>query len=236
MTKSGISADVFAPLRLRRSSLPTAKSCWSRTIAATARRRSRRSFRRSASYRSEAPRAPSLRAWKVFAQAGGEIVACIDGDCVAEPFWLAELTRPLQNPAISAVGGITIFHGNWFVWLGSYVIFYLANGQARSLLSIFIPKLHYPVFWGTSFACRRLDYQRVGGFASLLDLRARLALPEWAEDFYLSLKLWQIGAIVFTRRPVAHAASKQSSGRESILRAWSQQRSERLLLKEIMTG
>jgi hypothetical protein len=81
------------------------------------------------------------------------------------------------------------------------VIFYLANGRARSLLSIFIPKLHYPVFWGTSFACRRLDYHRIGGFAPLLDLRARLALPEWAEGFYLSLKLWQIGAIVFTRHP-----------------------------------
>jgi glycosyltransferase involved in cell wall biosynthesis len=147
------------------------------------------------------PAGPVFARMEGFAQAGGEIVACIDGDCVAEPFWLAELTRPLQNPAISAVGGITIFHGNWFVWLGSYVIFYLANGRARSLLSIFIPKLHYPVFWGTSFACRRLDYHRIGGFAPLLDLRARLALPEWAEGFYLSLKLWQIGAIVFTRHP-----------------------------------
>ena len=182
----------------------------------------------------DAPAGPVYARIEGFAQASGAIVACIDGDCVAEPHWLADLVAPLRDPAISAVGGVTIFHGNWFVWLGSYVVFYVANRWPGRLFARFVPKLRYPVFWGTSFACRRADYRRVGGLEPALDLHRRFALAECAEDFYLSLKFWQIGAIAFTRWPVAHATSKQRSAVASIVRVWRQQRGERCLLQAVM--
>lgn len=180
------------------------------------------------------PAGPVYARMKGFAEARGEIVACLDGDCIAEPHWLSDLVEPLANQGTAAVGGVTIFHGNWFAWLGSYAIFYLANRWGRRPLSALIPKLRYPVFWGTSFACRRADYHRIGGLEPLLELRRRLMLPEWAEDFYLSLKFWQIGNVAFTRRPVAHAASKQRTAIESMVRVLRQQRGEKLLLRAVM--
>jgi hypothetical protein len=51
--------------------------------------------------------------------------------------------------------------------------------------------------WGSNFACRKSDYEKVGGIAPILELRKTLPLHFWAEDFYLSLALMQVGKIHF---------------------------------------
>lgn len=39
------------------------------------------------------------------AEASGEILAFIDGDCVADPVWLRELARPFEDPEVGCVAG-----------------------------------------------------------------------------------------------------------------------------------
>jgi glycosyltransferase involved in cell wall biosynthesis len=42
------------------------------------------------------------------AAASGTLVAFLDSDCIAEPEWIAELVRPLEDPAVGAVTGLVL--------------------------------------------------------------------------------------------------------------------------------
>ncbi|MDB5188933.1 MAG: glycosyl transferase family 2 [Candidatus Nomurabacteria bacterium] len=127
---------------------------------------------------------------KGFAEVTGDIIACLDGDSVASPIWLQNVTAPLiKDETISLVAGYVILTNNWFARLTSFWQFVLFK-------KLFKMKVNY-FAWGSNFACRKSDYLKVGGMEPILELRQTLPLHFWAEDFYISLALMQIGTICF---------------------------------------
>jgi glycosyltransferase involved in cell wall biosynthesis len=126
---------------------------------------------------------------KGFETVTGEIVACLDGDAVANKDWLKNITQPLIDKNISIVGGIVIITNNFFGAITSY-------WQFIFLRKILHNKQNY-FAWGSSFACRKADYIRVGGIEPIITLKEKLSLNFWAEDLYISLALMQIGNIYF---------------------------------------
>jgi glycosyltransferase involved in cell wall biosynthesis len=126
------------------------------------------------------------------------------------------------RPEIVAVTNPTLFGGNAFIWLTTRLYFYLGYGLFYPLLQPFIPQLQ---FWSTSFACRKADFEAVGGYAPLIAHGPQLRLSEWAEDYYLSSRLRTRGTIALTLKTVVHSASKQRSSFDS-LRRFMRQREE----------
>ncbi len=121
-----------------------------------------------------------------FNEATGDIIACIDGDTIAQKEWLEHITNPLiENKNISLVAGYVILTNDILARLTSFWQFVV-------LKKIIKPRLNY-FAWGSSFACRKTDYGKVGGFQPLIDLYQTGALHFWAEDFYISRALMQVG-------------------------------------------
>lgn len=95
------------------------------------------------------------------AKARGEIIACIDSDCVAEPEWLSELTPYFQDPRVALVGGyVEAYYRE--TWLDRYEAAasplnmggHLAIGEAQDL-DFYVPTCNLLV--------RRDAFQGVGG-------------------------------------------------------------------------
>lgn len=125
-----------------------------------------------------------------FQEVTGDIVACLDGDGTASRTWLKNITAPLiADSRISLVAGYVILTNSLFARLTSFWQFVLF----KKLLAVTINRFA----WGSNFACRKADYENVGGMAPLLELRKTLGLHFWAEDFYISRALMQIGRIHF---------------------------------------
>ncbi|MFH0905096.1 MAG: glycosyltransferase family A protein, partial [bacterium] len=138
-----------------------------------------------------------------FNEATGDIVASLDGDSWAAPRWLENLVRPLvRYPAAAAAGGWVVFWGRPLAFLMSLDFFWLKR--------LYSPDYWF-YFWGSNFACRRMDYRRVGGLVPLVGIRNQLELHYWADDLYLALKLRQLGNILFIRRAVVYSVARWGS-------------------------
>lgn len=130
---------------------------------------------------------------KGFEKVQGDIVACIDGDSVADRKWLSQLIKPLvRNPAVTIVAGYVVITNSVFSRLTSLWQFMANRKLFRTTTHLFA--------WGSNFACRKVDYERVGGIAPVIKLRQTLPLHFWAEDLYISLALMQVGQIYIALR------------------------------------
>lgn len=130
---------------------------------------------------------------KGFEEVSGDIIACLDGDSIADKNWLEKITKPLkENENISLVAGYVILTNNFFTRLTSFWQFVILRRFFKNRLNYFA--------WGSSFACRKIDYEKVGGISPLIELKEKLNLNFWAEDLYLSLALMQTGKIFFSLR------------------------------------
>lgn len=127
---------------------------------------------------------------KGFEEVTGDIVACLDGDSAVTTTWLKNITDPLiKNKKLSIVAGYVVLSNT----LVSKIISFWQFIVIRKLLRV---RLHY-FAWGSNFACRKSDYEHVGGIKPLITLRGKLNLHFWAEDVYISFALMQIGNIYF---------------------------------------
>ncbi len=125
---------------------------------------------------------------KGFETVVGDIVACIDGDSIAHKDWLKHITKPLMDkPTISLVAGYVILTNNLFARITSFWQFWVQRTILRNPIHMFA--------WGSNFACRKYDYEKVGGIAPIVELKDTLGLNFWAEDLYLSVALLQIGTM-----------------------------------------
>lgn len=127
---------------------------------------------------------------KGFETVTGDIVACLDADSTASPTWLSCISESLlKSKDTVLVGGYVIITNNLYSRLSSLWQFVL-------LRRVFREKINYFV-WGSNFACRKLDYEKVGGIEPLINLKEELGLNFWAEDYYLSCALQEVGALDF---------------------------------------
>jgi len=137
---------------------------------------------------------------EAFRQASGEIVACLDGDSYpAARSWLRNITAPLSDPSVSGVAGFGLFFGNPYAFLMSLNFFFLKR---------LIDPTHWIYFWGFNFACRKDDYEKIGGLAPLIANKAKWALTYWADDYYLSKQLNRLGRIAFVPSAIVLAKAK----------------------------
>lgn len=130
---------------------------------------------------------------KGFEEVTGDIVVCLDGDGTVNKTWLRNLVDPLSDDKhISLVAGYVILTNGIFARITSFWQFVILRKMFRKKLNCFA--------WGSNFACRKADYEKVGGIKPLIELRDKIGLNFWAEDLYISLTLMQIGKIYFSLR------------------------------------
>jgi glycosyltransferase involved in cell wall biosynthesis len=159
---------------------------------------------------------PRIRGFEIVAN---DVVACIDGDAVADPDWLKNLTEPLRHLRAAAVGGEVRFKRYRYGNLASFLFFQLGRIN---------PLAHF-YFWGANFACKRTAYQSVGGLAPLLTLRGQLGLHYWADDCYLSLALERAGSVEFA--PHARVYAQPGASPDGLSRGLKENRDRRRLFE-----
>ncbi len=122
--------------------------------------------------------------------ATGTIICCSDGDCWIGKEWVKNISTPLvKNKDISLVAGYTKIK-NGVLWkLSCWWQFVIQ----RRLLH----KKDHSFAWGSNFAFRKSDYEKVGGLLPFLKIHRDLKINYWAEDLYLSLALQKVGKICF---------------------------------------
>ena len=103
------------------------------------------------------------------AAAAHEVIACIDGGCIAEPTWLEELTTPFRDPDVEWVGGFYRPGGSTTrqVCIGLTMVFVLEE----ALRGGFFPSAR-------SMAFRRGAWEAVGGFPEDLEVSEDTAFDE----------------------------------------------------------
>ncbi len=140
---------------------------------------------------------------KGFNEVSGDYIACIDGDAYAHKDWIKNLITPLyKNSDISIVGGRLIMDRNWFWRIAMIYQFFMRRKFLKSPLSQFAS--------GGNWACRLEDYKKVGGIEPIIELKEKLGLNFWAEDFYISQALRQIGKLHIVLNAVVYTNMNRS--------------------------
>ena len=98
--------------------------------------------------------------WPLYARIRGfqevwwDIIACIDGDAIADKNWLQEVVKPFQNQKVVATGGYVWFFENSKIFSISFLFFTL--------------KLWRPwYFWWANFCVRSSAFRKVSWFTHL---------------------------------------------------------------------
>ncbi len=134
---------------------------------------------------------------KGFEEVSGDYICCIDGDAFAHPEWIRQMVTPLyKNSEISIVGGRIVMDRNWFWRIAMLYQFIFKRKFLKFKLSQFAS--------GASWACRRSDYIKVCGIEPIINLKEELGLNFWAEDFYISQALRQIGKLYINLKAVVY--------------------------------
>jgi len=116
----------------------------------------------------------------------GEIVCCTDGDCWVDKNWVRNVSKPLLvDKEISIVAGYTKIMNNWF-WRFSCWCQFVINRKIINMRG-------HRFAWGSNFAFRKEDYEKVGGLLPFLKIKKDLNLNYDAEDLYISLALQKTG-------------------------------------------
>jgi len=143
---------------------------------------------------------------KGFEEVSGDYVCCIDGDSYADKKWIEMMVTPLyKNSDISIVGGRLVMNNNWLWKLAMLRQFIWRRKIIKDPLSQFAS--------GANWACRLEDYKKVGGIEPIIELKDKLNLNFWAEDFYISQALKTIGKLHIELKAVVYTqmAKDQSS-------------------------
>lgn len=138
----------------------------------------------------------------------GEIVCCTDGDCWVDKNWVRNVSKPLLvDKEISIVAGYTKILNNWF-WRFSCWCQFVINRKVINMRG-------HRFAWGSNFAFRKEDYEKVGGLLPFLKIKKDLNLNYDAEDLYISLALQKNGrmfcalnANVYTYMPLEKSSLK----------------------------
>ncbi|MCX6784536.1 MAG: glycosyltransferase family 2 protein [Candidatus Komeilibacteria bacterium] len=162
---------------------------------------------------------------KGFEEVSGDIIACLDGDSVAQPDWLKELTEPFSDPTVVGTGGFITFTNSWLANLSSYNFFFWQK--------FYKPKNIF-YFWGANFACRLKTYQQ-GSLKQLALIKDKIGLHYWAEDLFLALELKRFGKIIFTPKARIKTVIKESKTKDSFKKSFWQTQDYSKLTKYFKT-
>lgn len=138
-----------------------------------------------------------------FKEVSGDIICCLDGDSRVEENWLEEITKPFNDEKVVAVGTDVRLHGTFLDYWGSIFYFYTNRNTKR-----FSKKSKTVFFWGASFAVRKVSFENIGGLDPALNLFKKLNVSLMPDDWYLGIKLSEIGKIVLTKKTTVHTQSK----------------------------
>lgn len=139
-------------------------------------------------------------------QAAGEVIAFIDADAVADPYWLINAVRCMECTQADIVGGtIAPLHNNPPSWWEVYDILF-AYDQKK-----FVEKLHFTA--GVNTIAKRKIFKEIGLFDSGL---------RWSEDMEWGQRAYNSGAkIVFCPEAVVYHVVRKS-WKELANRAWKE--------------
>ncbi|MFI5613731.1 glycosyltransferase family 2 protein [Amycolatopsis sp. NPDC051903] len=121
-----------------------------------------------------------------FREAKGELVAFLDDDATADPWWLAELVAPYRDPAVAAVGGraVPVWPGGtappWLPPELYWIVGCAYTGQPGELAEV-------RNIMGCAMSFRRAHLESLGGFAESVGRTA--ALPLGCEETELCIRL-----------------------------------------------
>ena len=135
-------------------------------------------------------RSPGKQRNYAFQHAKGNIIAFLDSDTVADPFWLQSIKDSLSDgKTIAAIGTLLPLEKD------KEYMYKVVNVIQRGLV-----KMKTPMFWGASCAFTRNIFEKIGGFDEKLSM---------AEDVDISLRARKEGKIVFNKKMVAYTSTRR---------------------------
>lgn len=144
------------------------------------------------------------------AAAGGDVVAFLDDDAVAEPDWLTRLLDPYRDPAVVAVGGVV--RPRWMSAAGRPALLPAADGTGELDWVVGCSYTGQPVrrapvrnVMGCNMSLRRAAATSAGGFVEGIGRTA--AAPLGCEETELCIRMRQQSPgcrIVFEPSAVVH--------------------------------
>jgi len=106
---------------------------------------------------SNIPLSPAKARNRGAAQAGGDVIAFIDSDCVARQDWLTVLSERFSNPAVTVVGGgVDFYSQNYWTLADNISMFYEYLSIQPVGERMQLPSLN--------LAIRRQAFEQIGGF------------------------------------------------------------------------
>lgn len=124
-----------------------------------------------------------------FEKATWDIVACLDGDSYVSKNWLQEIIKPFKSNRINSVWWYPILLENPNI---SKIWFLQGLPILRNIFDFY--------FWWGNFACRKKDYEIMGGMDACKMIGDELNLYYPAEDCILSFLLKKRGELWFARK------------------------------------
>jgi glycosyltransferase involved in cell wall biosynthesis len=125
-------------------------------------------------------------------QARGEILAFIDGDCVADKQWLHMMKKNFNNGCIAVGGVLKTYDGR----LRDRIIFLLTNNLTFRFTRFF----HYYQLIGNNCAYAKKYFRKENGFRENMTL---------LEDLELGLRMRKHGKMTVDRKMVVNASSRR---------------------------
>ena len=137
------------------------------------------SFKKIIAIKYDGPDGVPFARIKGFEEVTGDIVACLDGDSIASRTWLFNITKSLiKNKNITLVAGYVILTNNFFSKFTSFRQFVILKKILKKRINYFA--------WGSNFACRKIDYEKVGGILPLIELRKYIYICIFGRKIFIS--------------------------------------------------
>lgn len=125
-------------------------------------------------------------------RAGGDIIAFIDADCIAESSWLARLSESFESPDTGAVAGSIIGFDKETTIGKFHATFTMKDLPESQMFHEF--NLVSGGFPTANFSIRKYLFNSIGGFDE--------AFPFFAEDYELCARIYKAGLRIYYNKEV----------------------------------
>lgn len=158
------------------------------------------------------PAGPAYARIKGFEEVTGDMVLCIDGDSVAAPNWVEELSSLLAEPGVVLAGSWVRMHGTLYANTTGPRWYFPCNKQGAGAVDW---------LFGASFGFWTRDCSiAIDALKKGIEYSNQLGLAVNPDDYWLALHMAQRGTVSVTNRTWVKARAKEKTSMDGVRRGW----------------